>query len=233
MTRWPDPERLLIASYLAGLGLRSPNSRAYYKQVLCSFQDVAERHAELGKDVLVAWVRASSDRWAASTVLHRTRVIDRFLDHLLETGTIDRNPVAALREACNIRQCKPVWRALASHDPNQALARLHQPKPSRLAITLRGVALAGGPAIFAQGEQRRLYSGGYRLGTAKRHQVPPEIAAAVDVDEAGQGHGGKPGRLCGGPLLLGLGLLRLQAVQIIRGALSVGGGAEYRARVAF
>jgi integrase/recombinase XerD len=129
MTRWPDPERLLIASYLAGLGLRSPNSRAYYKQVLCSFQDVAERHAELGKDVLVAWVRASSDRWAASTVLHRTRVIDRFLDHLLETGTIDRNPVAALREACNIRQCKPVWRALASHDPNQALARLHQPKP--------------------------------------------------------------------------------------------------------
>lgn len=129
MTRWPDPERLLIARYLAGLSLRSPNSRAYYKQVLYSFQDVAERHDELGKDVLVAWVRASSDRWAGSTVLHRTRVIDRFLDHLLETGAIDRNPVAALREACNIRQCKPVWRALVSHDPNQALTGLHQPRP--------------------------------------------------------------------------------------------------------
>jgi hypothetical protein len=50
--------------------------------------------------------------------------------------------------------------------------------------------------------------------------------AAVDLDEAGQGHGGKPGRLCGGPILLGL--LRLQAVQIIRGALRVSGGSEYR-----
>jgi hypothetical protein len=73
MTTWPDPERLLIARYLAGLGLRSANSRTYYKQVLHSFQDVAERHAELGQDVLVAWLRASSDRWAASTRLHRTR----------------------------------------------------------------------------------------------------------------------------------------------------------------
>jgi len=129
MTTWPDPERLLIARYLSGLGLRSTNSRTYYKQVLHSFQDVAERHAELGQDVLVAWLRASSDRWAASTRLHRTRIIDRFLDHLLETGAIDRNPVVVLREACNIRQCKPVWRALASDRPDCALAELHQPRP--------------------------------------------------------------------------------------------------------
>ena len=80
MTTWPDPERLLIARYLAGLGLRSTNSRTYYKQVLHSFQDVAERHAELGQDVLVAWLQISSDSWAASTRLHRTRIIDRFLD---------------------------------------------------------------------------------------------------------------------------------------------------------
>jgi hypothetical protein len=38
MTIWPDPERLLIARYLASLGLRSPNSRTYYKQALNSFQ---------------------------------------------------------------------------------------------------------------------------------------------------------------------------------------------------
>lgn len=129
MTRWPDPERLLIARYLAGLGLRSTNSRTYYKQVLHSFQDVTEHHAELGRDVLVTWLRAASARWAATTRLHRTRIIDRFLDHLLETGAIDSNPVVALREACNIKQCKPVWRALASDDPDCALAELHQPKP--------------------------------------------------------------------------------------------------------
>ena len=41
----------------------------------------------------------------------------------------DRNPVVALREECNIKQCMPVWRALASRDPDGALAELHQPRP--------------------------------------------------------------------------------------------------------
>lgn len=129
MTTWPDPDRMIIARYLATLGMRSTNSRTYYKPVLHSFQDVAERHAELGQDVLVAWLRESSDRCAAATLLHRTRIIDRFLDHLLETGAIERNPVATLREACNIKQCKPVWRALASDSPDRALTELHQPRP--------------------------------------------------------------------------------------------------------
>ena len=129
MTTWPDPERLLIARYLAGLGLRSTNSRTYYKQALHGFQDVAERHAELGQDVLVAWLRTSSDHWTASTRLHRTRIIDRFLDHLVQTRAIDRSPVVALREACNIKQCKPVWRALASDTPDLALAELRQLRP--------------------------------------------------------------------------------------------------------
>lgn len=129
MTIWPDPDRLLMTRYVASLHLRSPSSRAYYKQALGSFQDVAEHHAELGKDVLVAWLDAFSTRWAATTRLHRTRIIDRFLDHLLEVGAIECNPVAALRDACNIKQCMPVWRALASRDPDGALAELRQTMP--------------------------------------------------------------------------------------------------------
>ncbi|MDQ4420190.1 hypothetical protein OOT33_07055 [Sphingobium sp. DEHP117] len=65
----------------------------------------------------------------ATTLLHRTRIIDRFLDHLVQTGAIHRNPVVVLRKECNVKQCMPVWRALASRDPEQALAELHQPKP--------------------------------------------------------------------------------------------------------
>lgn len=126
MTIWPDPERQLIARYIAGLNLRTTNSRIYYRQALNIFQDVAERHAKLDKDVLVAWLNVSPGRWASTTRLHRTRIIDRFLDHLEETGAIARNPVAALRDACNIKQCKPVWRALASREPDSALAELHQ-----------------------------------------------------------------------------------------------------------
>ena len=129
MTIWPDPERQLVERYVADLDLRRPKTRTVYKQALNSFQDEVERHAELDQDVLVAWLQASSTRWAATTRLHRTRIIDRFLDHLLEIGAIERNPVGDLRDACNIKQCMPVWRALASPDPNQALAALYQPKP--------------------------------------------------------------------------------------------------------
>ncbi|WP_237273605.1 hypothetical protein [Sulfitobacter sp. M22] len=93
------------------------------------FQDVAEGHNELGQDVLVAWLRVSAECWSTTTLLHRTRIVDRFLDHLLKNETIDCNPVTALREACNIKQCMPVWRALASRNPEQTLAELRQPQP--------------------------------------------------------------------------------------------------------
>lgn len=128
MTKWPDPERKLIARYIASLNLRTTISPIYYRQALNTFQDVAERHATLDKNMLVAWLRVAPGR-ALTTRLHRTRIVDRFLDHLEETGAIERNPINALREACNIKQCMPVWRALADRDPDNALAELHQPKP--------------------------------------------------------------------------------------------------------
>lgn len=74
-------------------------------------------------------LRELASRWATSTLLHRTRIIDRFLDHLRATGAIDHNPVEALREACHIKQSMPIWRALISCNPEEALIRLRQPKP--------------------------------------------------------------------------------------------------------
>ncbi|WP_063888481.1 hypothetical protein [Bradyrhizobium yuanmingense] len=108
MTTWPYPERQLIARYLEGLGLRHADSCASYRQVLNSFQDVAECHAELGKDVLGTWLQTLSDHWVATTLPTRTRIVDRFLDHLLNIGAIERNLVTALCEACNIKRCRPV-----------------------------------------------------------------------------------------------------------------------------
>jgi hypothetical protein len=104
--------------------------------------------------------------------------------------------------------------AAAGEGMNASTSPLQHGEQARLVVALRSVALAGGPMIFAQGEQRRLYSGGCRLSEAKRDQVAPQMAAAVDLDEAGQGYGGKPGRLCGDPFLPAL--LRLQAVQAQR-----------------
>lgn len=127
--RWPDPDRAIIGRYLVSLDLLSTNSRTYYRQVLHRFQDAAERYMALDRHVLVVWLRESAARWSESTRMHRTGIVDRFLEHLVQTGRIDQNPIAALRAECNIKQCKPVWRALASSCPDRALAELRQPKP--------------------------------------------------------------------------------------------------------
>ena len=58
---------------------------------------------------------------------------------------------------------------------NVSTSPLQHCEQARRAIALRGVALAGGPVIFAQGEQRRLLRGRRRLGAARRHQVAPQI----------------------------------------------------------
>ncbi len=129
ISRWPDPDRMRIGSYVASLDLRNLKSRTCYQQVLHSFQDIVERHGMLDQQALQAWLRELASRWGTSTLLHRTRIIDRFLDHLRATGAIDHNPVEALREACHIKQSMPIWRALISRNPEEALIRLRQPKP--------------------------------------------------------------------------------------------------------
>ena len=99
ISRWPDSDHTRTGSYVASLDLRNLKSRTCYQQVLHSFQDIVERHGMLDQQALQAWLRELASRWATSTLLHRTRIIDRFLDHLLATGAIDHNPVEALREA--------------------------------------------------------------------------------------------------------------------------------------
>lgn len=126
--RWPDPDRAIIGRYVASFDLHSMKSRTCYGQVLHGFQDVAERHEPLDQEVLLAWLRESAVHRAVSTLLHRTRIVDRFLERLTEIGAIQRNPVAVLRDECNIKQCMPIWRALASRDPQQAFADLRRPR---------------------------------------------------------------------------------------------------------
>jgi hypothetical protein len=90
--RWPDPDRANIGRYVASLDLRNMKSRACYRQVLHGFQDVAERYDALGQEVLLAWLRESGVRRAPSTLLHRTRIIDRFLERLMEIGRSNAIP---------------------------------------------------------------------------------------------------------------------------------------------
>jgi integrase/recombinase XerD len=129
MIAWPDSDRVLITSYLGTLRLRSANSRTYYRQVLHGFQDVAERYADMDRQAIEAWLQEWGASWRRSTLLHRARIVDRFLDHLVEMHAIARNPIAVLRCEYSVKQSNPIWRALASTGPDRSLAALRRPKP--------------------------------------------------------------------------------------------------------
>ncbi len=129
MNAWTDPNRMIVSRYLGKLRLRSANSRTYYRQVLHGFQDVAERHRDIDRQTLEDWLRENGARWHSSTLLHRARIVDRFLDHLVALELIANNPIAVLRSEYSVKQSRPIWQALASPMPEQALALLRRPKP--------------------------------------------------------------------------------------------------------
>ncbi len=129
MSTWPDPDHTVIAHYLGKLRLRSANSRIYYCQVLQGFQGVAQRYPAIDRQTLEVWLREWGTCWHPSTLLHRARIVDRFLDHLVEMKMIASNPIAMLRREYNVKQSRPIWQALASSMPDQALATLRRPEP--------------------------------------------------------------------------------------------------------
>jgi integrase/recombinase XerD len=139
MTACTEPGRTIVSRYLGQLRLRSANSRTYYRQVLHGFQDVAERRQAIDRETLEDWLRESGAHWHPSTLLHRARIVDRFLDHLVGLGLITNNPIVALRSEYSVKQSRPIWQALTSPTPDHALAALRRPKPfgSVLGETMR------------------------------------------------------------------------------------------------
>ncbi len=114
--------------YLGQLRL-IPHARSVYAQVLHDFQVVAERRRTIDRKTLEAWLREWGKHWQPSTLLHRARIVDRFLDHLVEKELITSNPIAVLRSELSVKQSRPIWQALASRKPDQALEALRRPKP--------------------------------------------------------------------------------------------------------
>jgi integrase/recombinase XerD len=128
MSAWHDTDRNLVEDFLKASRFR-PRSCVTYRWVLNSFASVAQGHPAIGRPMLEAWLNEVQKRWRLATVLNHACIVDRFLDYLLEIGLSTGNPIAVLRSRYNVKQSKPVWRALASPDPDQALAALRRPAP--------------------------------------------------------------------------------------------------------
>ncbi|WP_246524703.1 hypothetical protein [Sphingobium phenoxybenzoativorans] len=127
MSAWHDPDRTVVDAFLVKSQFR-PGSVPTYRWFLAPSRCCppasgggpadARRLAE-GDAKTLAIVDA------AQSGLHCRPL----LDHLVEIGLIADNPVAALRRRYNVKQSKPIWRALASPNPDESLAALRRPAP--------------------------------------------------------------------------------------------------------
>ena len=128
MSAWHDPDRTVVDAFLVKSQFR-PGSVPTYRWFLRTFEDVARRHPAVDRQMLEAWLKEMARRWRMSTLLNQVCIVDRFLDHLAEIGLIADNPIVALRRRYNVKHSKPIWRALASSNPDEELAALRQPAP--------------------------------------------------------------------------------------------------------
>jgi integrase/recombinase XerD len=128
MSAWPDPDCTVVADFLEASQF-GQSSRRTYRSILRSFEDVALRHPAIDRQMLEAWLKEMEMRWRLPSLLNQVCIVDRFLDYLVEIGLIANNPVAELRKQRNVKHNKPIWRALASPDSDDALAALHRPAP--------------------------------------------------------------------------------------------------------
>jgi integrase/recombinase XerD len=133
MKAWPDTNGSAIGRYLRQLRLRNPKIPTIYRSILRGFQDVVAQHerspSRVSRHVLEVWLRERTAEWAASTVLHRACIIDRFLDFLVRDGSIASNPLAEVRISYCVRGSKTILRALLAPQPDRALEAVRQLPP--------------------------------------------------------------------------------------------------------
>lgn len=127
MRTWPDDDGDTINHYLQRMSFRCPRTPVVYRCILLGFQRFAMRQQNetpVGQQTLKAWLNDRAAHWPARLVIHRARIVDRFLDFLAEQGSIPTNPLAQLRHTYGQRTSPPVVRALLTSDPMRALELL-------------------------------------------------------------------------------------------------------------
>lgn len=128
--------------YVQQLRFRNAITTKVYRCILNGFQRyVAEHFATkpLTPEVIQSWLWDRILVWPLHLVVHRARLVDRFLDWRVSTGSLQSNPFAQLRKDYLQRRTAPIVRALLSPDFTAALEAL-RPLPcfgSFLGVAMR------------------------------------------------------------------------------------------------
>src|SRR5262245_7859036 len=130
MKTWPDSDYLLLVGYLQQLSLQSKVTKYHYRSILRGFQTFVSEHfpnQPTSQECLRVWLCDREKFWTFQTLIHRTLMVDRFLDWLVTIGSLSVNPLAVLRQTYGPQRTPEIVRALLSPDPAQALDSLRPP----------------------------------------------------------------------------------------------------------
>lgn len=149
-------------NYVRHLHLRNPASSEVYLCILNGFQRfVAERADDraVSQGTVRQWLQDRIQVWPLHLVTHRARLVDRFLDWMVNRGALANNPLAVLRTEYGQRTTSPVVHALVNPDFEAALEAL-RPVPrfgSFLGLMMREhVALMQSMGYRYTTQERRL-----------------------------------------------------------------------------
>ena len=113
-----------IAQFLKTLSPRCCDTYRVYACILRGFHlHLAEQDPQVSADTIRTWLKQRILEWPLPLVIHRARLVDRYLDWAKAHDVVAHNPFAELRERYG-GLTAPIVRALLSDDPGHELERL-------------------------------------------------------------------------------------------------------------
>lgn len=124
MRTWPADNSDAIERHIQQLRPRNRGTFRVYRCILLGFQKFVQQcddSAAFSQVTIEAWLHNRAKCWPMHLVLHRARIVDRFLDFLASEGSIPANPLEQLRVHYGQRAGALIIRALLVTDSTQAL----------------------------------------------------------------------------------------------------------------
>jgi integrase len=113
-----------IAQFLKTIRLRCRDTYKVYACILRGFhRHLGEQDPQVSADTIRTWLKQRILEWPLPLVIHRARLVDRYLDWAKAHDVVAHNPFAELRERYG-GLTAPIVRALLSDDPGHELERL-------------------------------------------------------------------------------------------------------------
>lgn len=127
MKRTPAWHEATPRDYVQQLNLRHALSPHVYRSILNGFHRFVTKRVKDGRvseKVIQEWLKNRLRVWPFRLVVHRARLVNRYLDWVVQKGGLLENPLAKLRKEYGQRATTPVVRALLSSESEAALAAL-------------------------------------------------------------------------------------------------------------